>query len=212
MPDKISPFGKKYGTRGRFGWKRSGFTPIDLNFSEMNNKNLSKLQIERLKSIDFQRKHLYGFTTRELEELDALSDRPLRKPNLDNPIISYLDFDHWHDGGSKWGHKVEAPPFPVPKHHKTQGFLKKLKGVEKYHYSDHDSNHSNYSDNPEYPSDYDGSEEGNEKSPNPRAWWVGNNPMVRPILEPILRLASQLLLMEIFSPLVCFLCGLHCLY
>jgi len=135
MPDKISPFGKKYGTRGRFGWKRSGFTPIDLNFSEMNNKNLSKLQIERLKSIDFQRKHLYGFTTRELEELDALSDRPLRKPNLDNPIISYLDFDHWHDGGSKWGHKVEAPPFPVPKHHKTQGFLKKLKGVEKYHYS-----------------------------------------------------------------------------
>lgn len=131
MPPKISEWGRKYGTSRDIRSRRSGFTPIDLKFVGLDYTQLTQRQIYQLETIDYQRKKLYGFTTRELQDLDALSERPLKKPNLDNPIISYLTiYEHWHDGGKKWERRVEAPSFPVLKSNEKRNFLGKSRGRE----------------------------------------------------------------------------------
>ena len=92
-------WGSKYGAtaRGRFGSK-SGFSPTDYILPTLANSS----NPERVAVKNFQRAFLYGFTTRELGQLDCLPTRELLPGNLSNDIIPMLRRENWE----------RAPPQP----------------------------------------------------------------------------------------------------
>lgn len=82
---------KKYGQH-LAGSNKSGFTPLDYRFpSILTDEEWAHIQ----KVEKFQRKRLFGFTTRELTQLDAISSRDLRTASLQNGIIPLISKDRW---------------------------------------------------------------------------------------------------------------------
>jgi hypothetical protein len=69
----------------------SGYTPTDL-FTPGSSPLDSDGNEEKEA---FQRRKLYNFTSRELVELDAISERGLKTPNLDEVIVPWLGFANW---------------------------------------------------------------------------------------------------------------------
>lgn len=75
----FTPWAKKYGAKQTY---RSSLTPID---SELPTTDLSEEALEEIQQgIKVQQKTLYGFTTRELIDRDAISSRELKPCNLGN--------------------------------------------------------------------------------------------------------------------------------
>jgi hypothetical protein len=92
----VSPWASKYGDRAqRQGLgigSKSFLTPVDTVFPtniELSNEEIEQLELNKAAEL-FQRDNLYGFTTRELVDLDAITTRHLEPLNLSNPIIPPL--------------------------------------------------------------------------------------------------------------------------
>lgn len=71
---------------------KSGFTPVDYLFPS-NSTEANSVKILRIE--EYQRSKLFGFTTRELTQLDAISSRKLRPATLRNGIIPLLRKERW---------------------------------------------------------------------------------------------------------------------
>jgi hypothetical protein len=96
---ELTKFAQKYGSKD--GSHRSGYTPLDYLFP----RNLSESEKEDIiAQEDYQREELNGFTTRELGQLDVISDRELKAGNLQNHI-------HEIFGRAKWESKPPEPDF-----------------------------------------------------------------------------------------------------
>lgn len=85
-------FARKYGPKN--GTHRSGFTPLEYLFPRQIPDSEKQSIRDRE---DFQRRELCGFTTRELAQLDVISDRELKKGNLENCIHPLLARDRWEN-------------------------------------------------------------------------------------------------------------------
>jgi hypothetical protein len=83
----------KYGAiaNGKFGAHKSGFSPLDYVFP-----TLGQIPDPSIAAIEtFQRNVLYGFTSRELGQLDCLPTRELMPGNLQNSILPILQRENW---------------------------------------------------------------------------------------------------------------------
>jgi len=93
----LTPWAKRYGAMPNS--HKSGLTPIDYLFP----RQISAAKQQELRESErFQQSRLYGFTTRELGQLDALCTRDLVPGNLQNGIVPFLQRDSWE--------KVPAQP------------------------------------------------------------------------------------------------------
>jgi hypothetical protein len=82
----------KYGAtaNGKFGSK-SGFSPMDYVLPA-----LGQTFEPTLAAIEnWQREIFYGFTSRELDQLDCLPTRELKPGNLQNAILPILQRENW---------------------------------------------------------------------------------------------------------------------
>jgi hypothetical protein len=82
----------KYGAtaNGKFGSK-SGFSPMDYVLPALGqNSEPTITAIEK-----WQREILYGFTSRELDQLDCLPTRELKAVSLRNSILPILRRENW---------------------------------------------------------------------------------------------------------------------
>ena len=82
----------KYGAtaNGKFGSK-SGFSPLDYVFP-----TLGQTPEPTITAIEkWQRGIFYGFTSRELDQLDCLPTRELKSSNLRNSILPILQRENW---------------------------------------------------------------------------------------------------------------------
>ncbi|KAE9369944.1 hypothetical protein N431DRAFT_345678 [Stipitochalara longipes BDJ] len=130
----------KYGglAEGRFGYDKSGFSPTEYVLPSIGTtENAITVEIEK-----FQRANIYGFTSRELGELDCLPTRELEPGNLQNGIIPILRRERWE--------RFPAQP------DLTRDHLYPLQ--------------------------------------NGNGMWSGDNPEVWAILEPVVKLASRMLM------------------
>jgi hypothetical protein len=81
---------RKYGQIP--GSHKSGYTPLDYLFPAM----ITSEDAQRIKTVEeFQRMKFLGFTTRELNQLDAISSRVLKPLSLESGIIPLLWKDRW---------------------------------------------------------------------------------------------------------------------
>lgn len=72
---------------------KSAFTPLDPVHPAIN---LLPGALQRRKLIeDWQRHYLYGFTTRELQELDAITNRPFNTSPFTHDIFPIMDRARW---------------------------------------------------------------------------------------------------------------------
>jgi hypothetical protein len=85
-------FAQKYGPKDES--HESWYTPLEYLFP----RRISDAEREAITTReDFQRRELYGFTTRELAQLDVISDRTLKPGNLKNGIHPLVARDRWED-------------------------------------------------------------------------------------------------------------------
>jgi hypothetical protein len=89
-PPPLTQFANKYGPRD--GRNESGYTPLEYSFPRYISDS-ERRRIGRKEA--FQRDKLFDFTTRELAQLDAISDRELKASNLQNDIHPLLARDRW---------------------------------------------------------------------------------------------------------------------
>jgi hypothetical protein len=93
---RLTQWASRYGPAAE-GMDFSGYTPADLAFPKYVIGNTT--EAARMGDIEiieeFQRTRLYGFTTRELGDLDCLPTRELAPSDLKNPIIPLLRRDRW---------------------------------------------------------------------------------------------------------------------
>lgn len=87
---ELTQFAQKYGPRD--GQRESGLSPLEYSFPRQVSEDEKESNILRE---EFQRNKLYEFTTRELVQLDVISDQKLKGPNLQNGIIPMLGRDRW---------------------------------------------------------------------------------------------------------------------
>ncbi|KAE9371054.1 hypothetical protein N431DRAFT_483664 [Stipitochalara longipes BDJ] len=87
-------FQSKYGNPG---FPKSNLTPLSPRTSNSQTRSPEEI---------FQRYALKGYTTTELIELDAHSNRQLRQGNLQNPILEFMDRKRWE--------LRDFPPLPLP--------------------------------------------------------------------------------------------------
>ncbi|RDL37666.1 uncharacterized protein BP5553_05099 [Venustampulla echinocandica] len=92
---KLTPWALRYGASFD---ANSGWTPISIYFpchsNELTPEELTEL--EKIKDMEaFQRRSLNGLTTMQLVDLDAISTRPLKAPNLANAIHPIIRLDRW---------------------------------------------------------------------------------------------------------------------
>ncbi|TVY83745.1 hypothetical protein LSUE1_G001148 [Lachnellula suecica] len=96
-PQMKTPMGAKYGVINK-ATGRSGLTPVDslfpVDLKKPTGKALQDRKLDR-RMEDYQRANLYGFTTRELVELDAITSRNLKTPNISNNILPVMGKDRW---------------------------------------------------------------------------------------------------------------------
>jgi hypothetical protein len=130
----------KYGAmaNGRFGIDKSGFSPTEYTLPILGQS--TDPDIDKIEA--FQRNQLYGFTSRELGQLDCLPTRELTPGNLQNGIIPMLQRENWERTPAQ-------PDF-------TRGYLYPLK--------------------------------------NGNGMWSADNDAVWDVMEPIIILASRMLL------------------
>lgn len=89
--DQLSEYARKYGGHDHWLGLRSGYTPIKPLIPRFENvvdrDDQAREQIQRSK--------LWGFTTRELMDLDAISDseRKLKPPDLQYVALPWLDLN-----------------------------------------------------------------------------------------------------------------------
>jgi hypothetical protein len=144
----------KYGAmaNGRFG-NKSGFSPTGYIYPTLEqglHPNIQQIE-------GFQRDQFYGFTSRELGQLDCLPTRELIPANLQNDIIPMLRRENWERTPAQ-------PDF-------TRDYLYPLK--------------------------------------NGRGVWSADNDEVWNVMEPIVKLASRMLMSIHVMPWVCFLPSWH---
>lgn len=95
--NKLTPWAIRYGAMPNS--HKSGFTLID--YSSFLGAISSTKQHENDESEIFQRDRLFGMTTRELDQLDALFTRDLMSGVLSNiPIVPFLQRRHWEKSPS----------------------------------------------------------------------------------------------------------------
>jgi hypothetical protein len=83
------------GPDSRIGTLRSGFTPVKLAFPKPPFDPQSKRNARDERTELFQKDKLYGFTTQELIDLGAISDRKLKAPNLQNGVDKLFERRMW---------------------------------------------------------------------------------------------------------------------
>lgn len=88
--NQLSTFAQKYGPLPR--QNHSGLTPLAPSFPWPRTKNLQNPLLQREAH---QRNVLMGFTSQELAQLDIISDRDLKEPNLQNAIHPIMARNRW---------------------------------------------------------------------------------------------------------------------
>lgn len=87
-----SKYGDRAQRQGLGIGNKSFLTPVDTVFPtniELSDEQLEQLMLNNAAEI-FQRDNFYGFTTRELVDLDAITSRYLNPLNLPNRVIAPL--------------------------------------------------------------------------------------------------------------------------
>lgn len=105
---QLTVFAQKYGPYP--GQTFSGLTPIAPQFPGPQTKEANQLRIEKE---NWQRQACWGFTTRELAQLDVFSSRKLNDESLQNGILPLMARDRWET----------KPPSP----HWKRDFLYRMK-------------------------------------------------------------------------------------
>jgi hypothetical protein len=88
--DQLTQYARMYGPIP--GQTYSGLTPIAPTFPRPQTKSVQPNMPEKEL---YQRRRCLGFTTRELEQLDVLSNRKLNDGNLRNEILPLMAWDRW---------------------------------------------------------------------------------------------------------------------
>lgn len=172
LPSKSpSAFARKYGNHS--DWKlRSGYTPTDSAFPNSRLVNSTGKSLSDDKQTErFQRERLNDFTTRELIDLDAISDRKLEEPNLQNAVVPLFAID------------PTCEPDPDAPDNRSRYI---------WHASTWDDG-TNGSYPPLFKDDQDGDNDAEEQRTPDDKYWTSRNSSVRRILRPIIVLASRLL-------------------
>ncbi|KAI9642585.1 hypothetical protein NHQ30_009390 [Ciborinia camelliae] len=105
---RLTEYAKIFGPKSP-GRTKSGLTPLDpLHPIDWANKSLDSRIISTLNL--YQRNELISFTTRELKDLDAVCDRPLKESTLSGPIIPLLRRDRWEDKPSTAWLRTDSVP------------------------------------------------------------------------------------------------------
>ncbi|TVY29213.1 hypothetical protein LHYA1_G002882 [Lachnellula hyalina] len=93
----VSQMGLKYGVWGN-DHIHSGLTPIDSLFpTSVNRLSPDERLLQQLnkRHEEYQKTQLYQFTTRELVDLDAISSRSLKSPDLSNYTHRIMAYRRW---------------------------------------------------------------------------------------------------------------------
>lgn len=105
--EPITVYARRFGAKSP-GRVRSWLTPLNPLFP-INWENGRSDELHQVLG-DYQKEKLYNFTTRELKDLDALCDRPVKEPTLKGCIIPLLRRERWEDKPSTAWRRTESVP------------------------------------------------------------------------------------------------------
>lgn len=103
----ISLYADRFGIKSP-GRSKSWLTPLDPLFPR-NWENDQHGDSSKLLG-DYQKSQLFCFTTRELKDLDAICDRPVKESTLTGGIMPLLRRDRWEDKPSTAWLRRESIP------------------------------------------------------------------------------------------------------
>lgn len=93
MSVNIAPFARKYAPAP--GDWQTNFFQIKSLLTPLSPRDNNPSQDARARAEKYQRENLSGYTTRELMDLDAITNRELNPVNLQNPINQIIAQNRW---------------------------------------------------------------------------------------------------------------------
>lgn len=183
------PFAQKYGISKDLPANsvRSQLTPTEILYPT---KDLDALN-QKHKDDVYQINRLFGFSTRELVELDAISDRKLKKPNLPYHAIPFLDLNPPRTYNSNEQIESGLPPFV-----ENESVWNDGRDAAPPYFNEPDVLQEWQKQFPMVPPDLTDPD-------NAGLFWTPANPRVRELLEPVVTLATRMLQNSSYTPFVC---------